>query len=76
MNGGSRALAWWSAAQRLCAQLSSPTTDPAVADREMEALWRASGVARRAEKTLHICEAAWRDSSCRRVLQRLASRPL
>jgi hypothetical protein len=74
MNGG-RALGWWSVAQRLCAQLSSPTTDAALADRDIEALWHASSMARRGEAILLACEAAWRDSRCRRVVQWLASRP-
>jgi hypothetical protein len=75
MSGESRALAWWSVAQRLCEQLSSPTTDPEVADREVEALWRASWLARRAEGILGTCQAAWLDSRSRRVVQWLASRP-
>jgi len=75
MMGESRALSWWSVVQRLCTQLSSPTTAPAVADREVEALWRASWLARRAEGILCTCQAAWLDSRCRRVVQWLASRP-
>jgi hypothetical protein len=74
MSGESRALAWWFVAHRLCAQLSSPI-DPAVADREVEALWRASWLARRAEGILGTCQAAWLDSRCRRVVQWLAGRP-
>jgi len=75
MSGESRALAWWSVARRLCAQLSSPTTDPEVADREVEGLWRASWLARHAEGMFCTCQAAWLDSRCRRVVQWLASRP-
>jgi hypothetical protein len=75
MSRESRTLVWWSVAQRLCAQLSSPTTDPEVADREVEALWRASWLARRAEGSLGACQAAWLDSRCRRVVHWLASRP-
>jgi hypothetical protein len=75
MSGESRALAWWSVAQRLCAQLSSPTTDLEVADREVEALWRASWLTRRGTGSVGSCQAAWLDSRCRRVVQWLVSRP-
>jgi hypothetical protein len=68
-----RALAWWFLAEHVCARLASPKIDVAGADREIEALLRASWLWSRGDAAVTLLHAAWLDSRSRRLI-RWASR--
>jgi len=63
---------WWRAAERVCAALAAPQTDIAASDRDVEALLRESWLWRRGESFSARIGAAWRDSTCRRVVRAIA----
>jgi hypothetical protein len=59
---------WWAIAEGFCARLSTPRTDVDRADREVEAMLRASRLGRLATSWPAAIERAWRDSRTRRLL--------
>jgi len=56
------------------ARLALPRTDIAEADREVEALFRASWLWRRGDAFVAALHEAWRDSRSRRVIRWIAAR--
>jgi len=69
-----RTTAWWLLAQHVCARLTSPSTDVSEADREIEAMLRASWLWSRTEGVAATLHAAWLDSWSRRAVRWAASR--
>jgi hypothetical protein len=61
-------LRWWYLAEAMCASLTVPKRDIAAADRDVEALLRASWLWRCGELSGARIGAAWRDSMCRRLV--------
>jgi hypothetical protein len=68
------AFAWWLLAERVCSRLTSPKTDVAGADREIEALLHASWLWSRVEAVVAILHTAWLESRSRRLIRWAASR--
>jgi len=69
-----RTFAWWRLAEMVGARLASPRTDITEADREVEALFRASWLWRRGDAIVSALHAAWRDSRSRRLIRWTAGR--
>jgi hypothetical protein len=63
----SRIRTWLRLAEDLCARVAAPATDVANADREVEALLRASWLWSRGEIVVSKIQTAWLDSRCRRI---------
>ncbi len=62
---------WWSLAETLCSGVAAPKTDIARADREVEAIFRASWLWSCGGSFVAKVHAAWLDSRCRWLLSRL-----
>jgi hypothetical protein len=71
MSGSDRAARWKLVLERIDL-LSSPRTDVAQADREIEALVGDSWLGRRIGAIGSVLRAAWQNSLCRRLLGRPA----
>ena len=69
MSPMNRLAACWALAGRACASLFEPRTEVNVADREVEALLRASWIGSTSESFVAKLHAAWLDSRCRSLLR-------
>ncbi len=58
---------WWDVGERACARLTQPRVDVSAADRDIEALWRASWIGGHFGAFARRLRAAWLESRCRRV---------
>jgi hypothetical protein len=64
---------WLRLAEDLCGRVAAPATDVANADREVEALLRASWSWSRGQTLVRKVKAAWIESRCRRIARLVRS---